>query len=73
MDSDEDVELTAEMLAKLSPAAIQPQPLPPTNSPHQKPAATSTPLPSEQQSLVLPLILLVLAIILLAVLLTFFL
>ena len=73
MDSDEDVELTSEMLAKLSPTAIQPQPRSPTNSPYQKPAATKNTLPYEEQNLILPLILLGLSIILLALLLAFFL
>jgi hypothetical protein len=73
MDSDEDVELTPEMLAKLSPATHH-SPLATRHSPlatRPSPLAPR-PLPPQQQSLVLPLILLVFAIILLAVLLTFF-
>jgi hypothetical protein len=71
MDSDEDVELTAEMLAKLSPATHH-SPSRSDGPTHHSPPATNSPLPPQQQSLVLPLILLVFAIILLAVLLTFF-
>lgn len=70
MDSDEEVELTAEMLAKLSPRAARRQPPSSRNNPYRAPAATVT-LPSEQQNIMLPLILLIFAVILVIVLLAF--
>jgi hypothetical protein len=71
MDSNEDVELTPEMAAKLSPTAVHPQPIPFITNPYQKVAA-NRPLPYNEQNLTLPLILLGLSIILLALLLAFF-
>jgi hypothetical protein len=70
MDSDQEVELTAEMLAKLSPTAIR-KPRPSTTQNNYQAAAISITRPSEQQNLILPLILVFFAVVLIVILLIF--
>ena len=69
MDSDEEVELTPEMLAQLAPTAVPP-PIPTVeNNPYHIPS-TAHKTPSNQANLTMAITILVFAIILLAILLT---
>jgi hypothetical protein len=70
MDSDQEVELTVEMLAKLSPTAAR-KPRPSTAQNNYQAAAISITRPSEQQNLILPLILVFFAVVLIVILLIF--
>ena len=69
MDSDEEIELTSEMLAKLAPTAVLPPPPALQNDPYQVPT-TSPQTPSSQPNLTIAITILIFALILLAILLT---
>lgn len=68
MDSDQEVELTAEMLAKLAPTVTL-KPLTSITPSNYQATAVSMTRPSEQQNLIMPLILVFFAVVLIVILL----